>query len=235
MRSSQPRLYPLRQAKGEHEVDILVEYGGGRVVGIELKATSAPRSDDAHHLNLLRDELETGSSAASYVGCAVMGYTYVRVTEQRLSQALADWEGTVNFYFELDATTEESVVGIAGKTLRLLEFLLENAGTPVRLSTGDESYPEICPPSDVAGWMLAEYQDSIAYFYPADVRRVARVLAAPFAELVAKVDLDAMAAAGLRLTPDLGRRVNYDKSLYDALATLFRETAAANDGLLVFV
>ncbi len=163
-----------------------------------------------------------------------MGYTYVRVTEQRLSQALVDWEGAVNLYFELDAFADEFVVGISFKELELLEFLLDNAGTPVRLSTGDESYPEICPPSDIAGWMLAEYQESVAYFYPADVRRVARVLATPFADLVAKADLDAMAAAGLRLKPDLGRRIDYDKSLYDALATLFRETAAANDGLLVF-
>jgi hypothetical protein len=55
--TTQPRLYHLRQEKGEHEVDILVEYGEGRVIGIELKATSAPRSADARHLKWLRGEL----------------------------------------------------------------------------------------------------------------------------------------------------------------------------------
>jgi hypothetical protein len=37
-------------------VDIVVEYGGGRILGLEVKATS-PKSDDARHLAWLRDEL----------------------------------------------------------------------------------------------------------------------------------------------------------------------------------
>lgn len=55
--SSRPRLYHLRQEQGRHEVDLLVEYGGGRVFAFEVKATSAPRADDARHLVWLRDEL----------------------------------------------------------------------------------------------------------------------------------------------------------------------------------
>jgi hypothetical protein len=54
---SLPRLYHLRDQDGRREVDIIVEYGGGRVLGLEVKATSAPKPDDARHLNWLRDEL----------------------------------------------------------------------------------------------------------------------------------------------------------------------------------
>lgn len=54
---SQPRLFHLRQEKGQHEVDIIVEYGGGRIFAFEIKATSAPKRADARHLAWLRDEL----------------------------------------------------------------------------------------------------------------------------------------------------------------------------------
>jgi uncharacterized protein len=54
---SQPRLYHLRQEKGQHEIDIIVEYGGGRVFALEVKANSAPSRDDARHLTWLRAEL----------------------------------------------------------------------------------------------------------------------------------------------------------------------------------
>lgn len=54
---TQPRLYHLRQEKGQHEIDIIVEYGGGRVFAFEIKAGSAPSRDDARHLAWLRTEL----------------------------------------------------------------------------------------------------------------------------------------------------------------------------------
>lgn len=54
---TQPRLYHLRQEKGQHEIDIIVEYGGGRVFAVEIKASSAPNRDDARHLAWLRTEL----------------------------------------------------------------------------------------------------------------------------------------------------------------------------------
>jgi hypothetical protein len=54
---SQPRLYHLRAEAGRHEVDVLVELGGQRVIGIEIKATAAPTNGDAKHLRWLRDEL----------------------------------------------------------------------------------------------------------------------------------------------------------------------------------
>jgi uncharacterized protein len=37
-----PHLFHVRDANGRHEVDILVELGDGRVIGIEIKADSAP-------------------------------------------------------------------------------------------------------------------------------------------------------------------------------------------------
>jgi predicted AAA+ superfamily ATPase len=54
---TRPRLFHLREEQGRHEVDLVAELGGRRVVGIEVKATSAPRAEDARHLAWLRDHL----------------------------------------------------------------------------------------------------------------------------------------------------------------------------------
>jgi predicted AAA+ superfamily ATPase len=54
---SEPRLYHLRTEAGRHEVDVVAELGGERVIGIEIKATSAPTSRDAKHLRWLGEEL----------------------------------------------------------------------------------------------------------------------------------------------------------------------------------
>ena len=51
------RLYHLRTRGGRQEVDLLVELDAGRILAIEIKATSAPGSQDAQHLRWLRDEL----------------------------------------------------------------------------------------------------------------------------------------------------------------------------------
>jgi predicted AAA+ superfamily ATPase len=55
--ASRPQLYHLREAGGRHEVDLIAEYGAGRTVGIEIKASAAPKPDAARHLAWLRDEL----------------------------------------------------------------------------------------------------------------------------------------------------------------------------------
>ncbi|WP_243407957.1 ATP-binding protein, partial [Frankia canadensis] len=55
--ASRPRLFHLRQEGGRHEVDVLVELGGGRVIGVEVKADAGPGRDAARHLAWLRDEL----------------------------------------------------------------------------------------------------------------------------------------------------------------------------------
>ncbi|MDR1825210.1 MAG: DUF4143 domain-containing protein [Bifidobacteriaceae bacterium] len=52
-----PKLYHLRQQEGRHEVDLVIEFGGGKVAAIEVKATAAPAADDARHLAWLRDRL----------------------------------------------------------------------------------------------------------------------------------------------------------------------------------
>jgi predicted AAA+ superfamily ATPase len=52
-----PRLYHLRTEGGRQEVDLVVELGGDRVIGIEVKAAAAPAARDARHLVWLRDQL----------------------------------------------------------------------------------------------------------------------------------------------------------------------------------
>ncbi|MBM3273972.1 MAG: DUF4143 domain-containing protein [Candidatus Sericytochromatia bacterium] len=52
-----PQLFHLRTHGGRHEVDIIVELEPDRFLGIEVKATAAPRRDDAIHLCWLQQEL----------------------------------------------------------------------------------------------------------------------------------------------------------------------------------
>ena len=52
-----PRLFHVRDANGRHEVDVLIEFADGRVVGIEVKASAAPVADDARHLRWLRNAI----------------------------------------------------------------------------------------------------------------------------------------------------------------------------------
>lgn len=52
-----PRLFHLRDKNGRHEVDLLAELGGDRVIAIEVKASAAPTRSDASHLEWLRDRL----------------------------------------------------------------------------------------------------------------------------------------------------------------------------------
>jgi hypothetical protein len=54
---SRPRLYHLRTEQGRQELDLIVELGGGRVIGIEVKASGGPRKGDARSLAWLRDEI----------------------------------------------------------------------------------------------------------------------------------------------------------------------------------
>ena len=55
--TARPRLYHLRSEQGRIEIDIVAELRGQRVIGIEVKASSAPTSHDARHLAWLRDNL----------------------------------------------------------------------------------------------------------------------------------------------------------------------------------
>jgi len=52
-----PGAYHLRTEAGRHEVDLLFDMSGGRVVALEFKAGAAPGVGDAKHLIWLRDRL----------------------------------------------------------------------------------------------------------------------------------------------------------------------------------
>ncbi|WP_239313035.1 ATP-binding protein [Frankia sp. Cj3] len=50
------RLHHIRSRDGQ-EIDVVIDLGGGEVIGIEIKASSAPTARDARHLMWLRDQL----------------------------------------------------------------------------------------------------------------------------------------------------------------------------------
>jgi predicted AAA+ superfamily ATPase len=52
-----PELTHLRDRGGEHEVDLVLEYPAGEVVGIEVKASKSPGARAHKHLSWLRDQL----------------------------------------------------------------------------------------------------------------------------------------------------------------------------------
>lgn len=52
-----PRLFHLRDRGGNHEVDLVIEIGAGRLVAIAIKAKASVKPRDARHLTWLRDQL----------------------------------------------------------------------------------------------------------------------------------------------------------------------------------
>lgn len=52
-----PQLYHLRDRDGRHEVDLIFDLGARGIIGIEIKAHSAPSRHHARHLVWLRDRL----------------------------------------------------------------------------------------------------------------------------------------------------------------------------------
>ena len=55
-----PTLHHLRETHGRQEVDLVIDMGAGRIVGLEFKAGATPDSRDARHLRWLRDQLGDG-------------------------------------------------------------------------------------------------------------------------------------------------------------------------------
>jgi uncharacterized protein len=55
--SCSPRLHHLRHEGGDREVDLIAELADGRIIGIEVKASSAPKPEEARHLVWLREQL----------------------------------------------------------------------------------------------------------------------------------------------------------------------------------
>lgn len=54
---SRPKLYHLRTQSGRHEIGLVAELAGGRVIAIEVKSGPAPKRSDARHIEWLRDEI----------------------------------------------------------------------------------------------------------------------------------------------------------------------------------
>lgn len=54
---SRARMHHLRTEGGRQEVDVVIDLGGGRVIGVEVKAGAAPTARDARHLAWMRDQL----------------------------------------------------------------------------------------------------------------------------------------------------------------------------------
>jgi predicted AAA+ superfamily ATPase len=67
LRPDGPKLHHLREEGGGREVDLIAESPGGKIIGIEVKATSSPNVRDARHLKWLRDQL-----GALFVGGVVL-------------------------------------------------------------------------------------------------------------------------------------------------------------------
>ena len=61
------RLAHLREQNGRHEVDVIAELGGGRIVGVEIKAAASVSRSDARHLTWLSEAL-----AERFIGGVVL-------------------------------------------------------------------------------------------------------------------------------------------------------------------
>ncbi|MFQ5505250.1 MAG: ATP-binding protein [Planctomycetota bacterium] len=53
--ATKPRLFHLRLEQGRHELDLVAELGGGRIIGMEIKASASVGPEDAKHLAWLRE------------------------------------------------------------------------------------------------------------------------------------------------------------------------------------
>jgi len=62
---ARPQLYHLRDRDGRHEVDLVADLGAKGMIGIEIKAHSAPTRHYARHLLWLRDLLGDGFKAGA--------------------------------------------------------------------------------------------------------------------------------------------------------------------------
>jgi uncharacterized protein len=51
------QMFHLRTKEGREEIDVLLEFANGDVIGIEIKASSAPEQGDARHLRWLQNEI----------------------------------------------------------------------------------------------------------------------------------------------------------------------------------
>ncbi len=57
--ADRPQISHIRTAGGRQEIDLVLEFEGGRIMGVEIKATSSPTHDDLRHLLWMQQELGT--------------------------------------------------------------------------------------------------------------------------------------------------------------------------------
>ena len=62
-----PRIRHLRTRADRQEVDLVIEVSAGRVVGLEFKASTAPKAHDARHLRWLADEIGPDFAAGAVI------------------------------------------------------------------------------------------------------------------------------------------------------------------------
>jgi predicted AAA+ superfamily ATPase len=74
--AAEARVGHLRTASGDHEIDLIVERGDGRVVALEVKLTAAPTDDDVRHLLWLKERL--GEDVLDLVVINTGSYAYRR-------------------------------------------------------------------------------------------------------------------------------------------------------------
>ena len=81
-----PRLHHVRDRNQRHEIDVLVEYGGGKVAGIEITAAAAVDSGDASHLRWLHQTL-----GDRYIGGVVLhtGQRVFRLSDDVVAAPIA--------------------------------------------------------------------------------------------------------------------------------------------------
>lgn len=158
---------------------------------------------------------------------------YARFTPAQLARYADDWYGLVEWYGEDES--DVPTVSVPEKSLDLFKFLLAEAGTPVQLTGDDEGV--IRRPDDVEPWLLSDVGEFFepCLVTPAKVATWAAVLGrSSFDSLVSGADSAKMAAAGVALVPDRGRRKDFDKSYYEELAGFLADAAADGEGLIVF-
>jgi len=55
--ANEARVHHLRTRAGEHEIDLIIERGDGRIVALEVKLSATVSDTDARHLRWLADAI----------------------------------------------------------------------------------------------------------------------------------------------------------------------------------
>ena len=72
--ANEARIRHLRTRGGEHEIDLIVERGDGRVLALEVKLSRTVRDDDLRHLRWLADSIGPDMLDAAVVTTGTEAY-----------------------------------------------------------------------------------------------------------------------------------------------------------------